>query len=128
MRYLLGMLFVGGMLALPAAAEGGGNFNGYPTCLIFESHPPSDSSCVEGDAFGAVFVAKHKDNVKYKLCATYKGDKDCYTKRTDKAGEPSRIGLYRPTGVVQGDWQLQWRVRGHGIVDRATIHVGSEGV
>jgi hypothetical protein len=111
MRYLAIVLILGAMLAAPSTTWAGGNFNGYPTCAILDPSPPADSSCFEGDAFGAVFVAKHKDDVKYKLCATYKGDKDCHTKRTDKAGEPSRIGLFR-SGDIQGDWQLKWRVPG----------------
>jgi hypothetical protein len=115
------------MLA-PSDALAGKNFNGYGTCNALESNPDPDSSCIEGDAFGGVFIAKRKDNVAYKLCATYKSDRDCHSKRTDKADDPSPIRLFRPSGQVQGTWQLQWKVKGHGVVDTAVLHVADEGV
>jgi hypothetical protein len=127
-RSMLALVILLAPVLAPSYASAGSNFNGYATCNALESNPDPDSSCIEGNAFGGVFIAKRKDDVAYQLCATYRGDKDCHGKRTDKAGDPSPIGLFRPSGQVQGTWNLQWKVTGHGVVDTATLHVGDEGV
>ena len=112
-KAMLTLLVCTAPMLTPADALAGKNFNGYATSTALEPKPKPDSSCLR-EAFGGVFIAKRKDNVAYKLCATYKGDKDCHSKRTDKAGDPSPIGLFRPSGDVQGPWQLQWRSRATG--------------
>jgi hypothetical protein len=118
----------GGTLAAPSATAGRA-YRTFPTCLVLERSPSPDHSCAEGDAYGAVFVAKHKAHIHYRLCfRPPHGAKHCVRKKTGHEGKPSKVGLFTSGGThAIGTWRLKWKHGGH-IVDRDRLHVGSEGV
>ncbi len=117
MRKAIGIAVLAGTLAVvPASgaqAASGSNYKGYSTCNVTELD--KDKSCFSGDAWGAVFTAKRKDNVDYKLCVKGPEGKLCYEKTTKRAGDPSVIKTYKDYEAV-GDYELKWKLPGKGTV------------
>jgi hypothetical protein len=100
-------------------------FRGYGTCTALEPRPTHDRVCSQGAAFGAVFKATYAD-LRYKLCVREPGgNRHCHRKRTHEAREPSSVWL---RDDERGKYHFKWSVKGHGVVDRASLRVRSEGV
>lgn len=102
-------------------------FRGYGSCNVLEKRPDSDSKCVQGDPWGAVFVAKRQSRVKYKLCVRGPGGgKDCFKKRTKKRGKPSVVGFFGPTAPhTIGKYRFVWKVGGR-FAAKDTLRIGPE--
>jgi hypothetical protein len=130
-RRFIALVVVAAMGAGALAAAGvasGSAYRTFPTCLLAPS-PSPDHSCFEGDGYGAVFIARHRAHIHYRLCFRPPGRKKrCVRKETHQRREPSEVGLYGSGGThAVGTWRLKWKHAGH-IVDRDRLHVGSEGV
>jgi len=105
-----------------ANASSNKSYRGFGACYAF--NPDPDRRCYFGNGFGAAFIAKKQSNVRYTLCVTQKatGSKDCFRSRTRRKGRPSAVLLSNKSIVDDiGKYKLKWRVRGHGIVARATL-------
>ena len=120
------------VLALAFAAfapesEAAKRFRGYASCNVFEKRPDSDRSCVQGNPWGAVFVAKRQSRVKYKLCVRKPGGgKDCFKKRTKKRVKPSVVGFFGPTAPhTIGKYRFVWKVGGR-FAAKDTLRIRSE--
>lgn len=112
------------MLAGASASSKGGGFKGFATCAGPPGTPDPIASdyCVVGSGFGAVFIAKNRDRVRYKLCVQKpEHDKDCIWERTRNAGNPAFVPLY--AGEVVGTYHLKWRVPGRGTVDKDSFYL-----
>lgn len=88
-------------------AFAGDGIRTYPTCVAFEHRPDRDATCVQGDAWGGVLIAKRED-LRYKLCVRGPGDDDCKRKKA-RQGKPSPVAFFRDTvGTysleVEGRW------------------------
>lgn len=102
-------------------ASNNASYRGYATCNVDQAKP--DRVCAFGSGFGAVFVAKKRDHVHYRLCVVNRQtDKvACFRKETDNAGVKSVIPLFRkPIVSSTGEYRLKWRTGGN-IVARDTL-------
>ena len=128
-RTLAALVVSGGLVAgllMPGIAQGA---NTYTSCNVLENRPDRDKSCVQGNPWGGVFIAKQREGVRYKLCVRRPdGDRNCYRKRTGRAGEPSVVGFFGPSSPhLVGGYRFVWRSSGR-VVDRDRFRLRSEGV
>jgi len=116
------VLVILGLIAGVAAPNASAaRYRTFPTCNAGPNATP-DNSCFVGDAYGAVFIAKFRAHVHYRLCFRPPGDpKRCVSKRTGEENERSPVGLFASGGGV-GTWRLTWKHGGH-VVDRDRLHV-----
>ena len=92
---------------------------------MFDKRPPRNS-CRFGSAFGAVFVSKVQDRVRYKLCVDKVGGRlhYCKRKRTHQAGSLSGIKLYSQINRT-GTYSLTWKHGGR-VIDRDNLTMKNE--
>jgi hypothetical protein len=103
-------------------AFAGDGIRTYPTCVAFEQRPDRDATCVQGDAWGGVLIAKRED-LRYNLCVRGPGDDDCKRKKA-RQGKPSAVAFFRDT---VGTYHLKWKADGR-VLDKDRVRVRSEGV
>ena len=106
-----------------ASASNNKGFRGFGTCNA-TYRPDPDRLCYFGDGVGAALIAKKGTRVRYTLCVTRTatGAKDCFKRRTGRRGRPSSVRLFNKSIVGDiGTYRLKWRVRGKGIIARATL-------
>jgi hypothetical protein len=113
-------------LALPASAAAGGRFKGYGSCNVYPPGAasfPSDSQCSVGSAWGAVFVAKKEEEVRYRLCVDGpKGYEKCFDKQTHGRGEPSPVLLAAGPEHL-GIYRFRWKIKGTDVVKRDKLRL-----
>jgi hypothetical protein len=124
MRLLASLIALVTLIGAADAASASNNkaYRAFATCSAFTPDP--DRRCYFGNGFGATIIAKKRDRVRYTLCVTDKstGAKDCFSKRTRRAGQPSSVWLFNKAIVSDvGKYRLKWRVPGQGIIARATL-------
>jgi hypothetical protein len=105
----------------PRAFAGDG-IRTYLTCIAFEQRPDRDATCVQGDAWGGVQIAKRED-LKYRVCIRGPGDDDCKRKNA-RQGKPSAVAFSRDT---VGTYHLRWKTGGR-VLDEDRVRLRSEGV
>lgn len=126
LRWVATVLLLAGALnglSGSAGASSTQHYRGFATCNA-TYRPDPDRNCYFGSGFGATFIAKTRARVRYTLCVTDKSSKakDCFTRRTRRTRVPSTIYLFNKSIVSDvGSYRLKWRVRGHGVVARATL-------
>ena len=107
------------VVATPRALAG----DGYRTVISCSPHThDSDRDCFVGDLPAAIFTAKHKAHIRYKVCIRRPdGAQPCFRKRTGRAGKPSPVGFE----VNIGTYRVRWYRHGRRLdTDRVHIHRG----
>jgi hypothetical protein len=118
------------VLFAAAPANGASDaFRTYPTCLVFEKKPRSDSTCAAGDGFGAVLISRHREHIHYRFCWREPShEHHCTRKAVAHRHRASKVPLYnRAFADPTGKWRLTWKHGGH-VIDSDKLHVRSEGV
>ena len=123
-------LVVAGAIWAPASFAD--RFRAFATCNALAGQQVSPGHvCFEGDPIGGVFIAKRKDDVRYKVCVNRPNEsKECFGKRTHDRGEKSPNWTnpnYHTAGWL-GKYRFSWRVPGRGVVERDRLVLKSEGV
>jgi hypothetical protein len=118
------------LLAIAVPGAEASRFRTYPSCFVL-GHESSgnDHSCFEGDGFGAVFISRRLSHIHYRFCwRRPDGKHDCVRKGPIGRRHKSTVALSRRQGRHGvGTWKLKWKHAGH-VIDRDSLHVGSEGV
>jgi hypothetical protein len=104
-------------------AQAADGFKAWPTCNIFDKRPPRNQ-CRFGSGFGAVFLSKFQDRVRYKLCVDKVGGRLHFCKRTHQAGTPSGIKLFSRINR-KGTYSLTWK-HGGTVIDRDDLKMKNE--
>jgi hypothetical protein len=103
-------------------AFGGDGIRTYPTCVAFDQRPDRDATCVQGDGWGGVLIAKRED-LKYRICIRGPGGDRCVRKKA-RQGKPSSVSFRRD---MVGTYHLKWKAHGR-VLDKDQVRLRSEGV
>jgi hypothetical protein len=118
------LALVAAALPIPATSKSRG-FRAYVTCeAVAAERPEPQRRCVVDEEPVAVFIAKHQDDVRYKVCVKApNGERDCDGRRTRMRGEPHLSMATVDTLDPIGRWRVVWHVPGKGVVARYAFRV-----